>query len=440
MDSGRILQLGLSLLLQVSLTAGCRCDPAQRSGAKKKQIHSSDDSVAGVVEDGEGNLYLAGASGSFRCVVVKCDAKGKVLWQRRLEDKDDPKLKSTRCESIVLAQGGVVVAGHTRSKGAQAIVVTRFEPSGAFGWQWRLPLRVSFFTRVLLLARAQHVLVAASTSDEHHFHAIGPSGAVVRDRVYKGLGFSIRDVLSAGDDGVTAVGRYYPTPTTKEGLGQEDLAIARFDFKGDGWTRRLLGSADAEFGRAVIAVGDHLITAGHRVTTGEGAARRRRLYLTKSARKGDKVVWEKVIDAHRDVRGVGLAPGPDGQVLVIANAVKKPLHAQPKAGAQRILDTAFSTMLGQILVVGADGAVIRTEELDLGASTSLAAITRLSNGTYCVVGKVRPEEQLIRNRIQPHHKMLVLLVDSQGKVLRKQIISSETLERARAVAPDKQGD
>ena len=436
MSPGRLLRVGPSLLLLASLWGGCRCEAPKRSGAKNPQVLSSDDSAAGVVEDSAGNLYLVGASGAFRCVVVKCDAKGKVLWQRRLEDKANPLLKSTRCESIVLAQGGgVIVAGHTRGKGAEGLVVARFDASGAFGWQWRLPLHVGFFTRVRLLARPKHVLVAASTPDEHLFHSISPSGAVLWDRRFKKLGFSIRDVLPSGDGGVIAAGRLYSSLSTEaEGLGKEDLAIARFDFKGDGWTRRLLGSPEAEFGAAIIGVGDHLFTAGHRVMKTKGGARRRRLYLTKSAREGDEVVWEKVIEGHReDVRGVDLAPGQDGQLLVIANAVKKPLYARPKAGAQRILDTAFSTLVGQILVVSADGAITRTEELDLGASTALAAITRLKNGTYCVVGKVRPEEQLFRNRIQPHHRMLVLLVDQRGKVLRKQIISSETLERARTV-------
>jgi len=434
MASGRLCGVGLTLLL-VTLVQSCLCGQPDRPKGTKRPV-SSDDSAAGVVEDTNGNLYLVGASGDHRCVVVKCDARGEVLWHRQLEEKQ------ARCESIVVAHGGgVVVAGYNRSKGREGLVVARFDASGELKWSKKLPQPVGFLTKALVLARPEHYLVAASNTSAHIFRAITPQGEVAWEKRFKGRGFYIWDLLLSGDNELTATGRYHPTsPGKGQGLGKEDLAIASFDLEGGGWTKRVLGSQEAEFGRAIIATSDHLVTAGRRATKpgGQDAPSRSKLYLTKTTRTGE-IAWEKLIGRYREVSGVDLAQGKGDQLLVIANAVKKAPYKQAKAGSQRILNAALSTKVAQLIVVGGDGAVIRTEELDIGTSTSLLAITRLKSGAYCAVGKVQPEEQLFRNRVIPHHRMLVLQTDDQGKVAWKRTISSERLEQAQKPGKPKQG-
>jgi len=423
-------------VLLVPVLAGCICGQRDRPGAKARHV-STDDSVAAVVEGRGGQIYLVGASGERRCMVVKCDAAGKVLWHRWLEDSADRELRKTRCESAAAARGGgVVVVGKNQSREHPGLVVARYDPAGKLAWRRELRQGVSFLTTARVLARRGDYLVAASNQDAHLFYVITPAGEVRRRQRFDKHGFSIRDMLSSGPHEVTAVGRFYAT-RAGEGIGQEDVAIARFDLEAGTWSRRILGSKEAEFARALVAVGDRLYTAGRRVTRpgGEGAPTRDRLYVTASLKasatasgRGGEVVWEKLLGEHRESGGVGLARGAGDTLLVIANAIKRARPEHAGSGGRRILKAAFSTRLGQIFLLGYDGAVLRTEELDLGASTQLSAITRLASGEYCVVGKVRPREQLRRNRLIPHHRMLVLVVDARGKVQRKTVVASAQLQ------------
>lgn len=273
-----------------------------------------------VTEMADGGFAVAGHTLSHGrprtdAVVVRFDRAGKVLWQRVFGGPATEQLYGI----VALADGGVAVAGHTRSRGAgqSDVWIVRLDADGRRVWQRRFGGPANDRARSIAAAPDGGVVVAGFTRSrgagdgDAWLLRLDRHGELIWDSVYG----------AEGDDGAYNViplpGGGFAVAGYSQGLGREayELWVLWVDDRGwVKWERRFRrGMFAAATGLTPAANGGlYVVGLSHR-----SSSERPNVWVMHLDRYG-AFVWQKVVGGPKSDGGWGLAATADGGFVVLA--------------------------------------------------------------------------------------------------------------------------
>lgn len=228
---------------------------------------ATDDKIAAAVQLADGGFAIVGntrmtRTGGYNAWVLRVAADGRPIWRESFGGGATDQLR----DLIETPDGRLYAVGHTRSRGAGQSDL------------WLLKLDAD--------------------------------GTVLFQRTYGGAANDrVHAAVPTGDGGIVVTGF-----TASQGAGGRDLWVARFSAAGQPVWSRTLGGADHDEGFDLVALPD-----GGLAVTGHFWAGQARGYDTAVARftaDGD-VLWQRSLDRAVFDAGTGLAPAPDGGLLVV---------------------------------------------------------------------------------------------------------------------------
>ncbi len=227
---------------------------------------ASDDKVAAAAELPDGGFIVVGntrqsRTGRYDAWILRVGNDGALVWHNHFGGPATDQFRDV----VVLADGSIVAAGHTRSTGAgeSDLWLVKLTPDG-----------VPLFERT--------------------------HGGPANDKV--------RAVARGDGDEIFVTGF-----TASEGAGERDLWVRRFTPDGAPVWSRTLGTArhDEGFDLAVLADGSVAVTGHFWTDPARG-------YDVAVARlsAGGEMIWQRSLDRAPFEVGTALAPAPDGGLLV----------------------------------------------------------------------------------------------------------------------------
>lgn len=230
----------------------------------------------------DGGLFVAGVSGvkgpgKADGWVARLDPQGEVLWSRNPGVNLDDEIRSVRA----LSDGGVVVAGWTRSRGA----------GGKDAWVQRLDVK----------------------------------GAVVWDKTFGGPNDDAAASLAVAADGKIALAGF----TESSGAGHRDAWVIQLDGEGQpGWEKTFGTNGDDEANAIIAFKEGGFSVAGRTKSQGDSTAD---AWIFRLDAQGG-MLWEKIpaVDAADETKGDNSAEAltvlSDGGLAVAGWAVPKGLE------------------------------------------------------------------------------------------------------------------
>ncbi len=218
------------------------------------------DWASAVIETRDGGYAVAGytqdeAGAPYDCLVFKLDANGDLLWRERFGGS------ATDWANAITetTDGGLVVAGHTESKGAGAadFWALKLSKDGALIWERTFGGPALDYASTVAATRQGGVILAGMTASQGagkidgHVLELDASGEVVWSTTLGGAKDDwLRAVLQT-EDGYRLAGY-----TDSQGAGLYDAWILRLDLQGKLMSERTLGGTGNDWARALVRLSD----------------------------------------------------------------------------------------------------------------------------------------------------------------------------------------
>lgn len=268
----------------------------------------------------DGGFVVAGhtlSNGRLRydAVVVRFDRTGRILWQRVFGGRDTEQLYGV----VALEGGGVAVVGHTRSSGAgeSDVWVVRLDADGEIVWQRAFGGAANDRARSIAAAPDGGLVVAGFTRSrgagdgDAWILRLDRDGALVWDSVYG----------KTGDDGAFNIiplpGGGFAVAGYSQGLGADayELWVLWIDDRGwVKWERRFRRGMFAAATALTPAANGGLYVVG---LSHERSSERPNIWVLHLDRYG-AFVWQKTIGGLKSDGGWGVAATTDGGFVVLA--------------------------------------------------------------------------------------------------------------------------
>jgi uncharacterized delta-60 repeat protein len=279
------------------------------------------DGAMSVAPAADGGLIVAGrtaskGAGGTDAWLIRLDKDGEALWDKSYGGSQDDSFQSIQA----LADGGFITAGETNSKSAD----------GSNAWIMRLD-------------------VAGSMLWEKAF---GPKGEVPPRLKAPGLYGETKAVAALPDGGVVAAGF-----THEKGAGEKNACVARFDASGTLVWEKTYGGASNSLAHSIVALPDGGFAVAGRVdqkladnTTGDA-------WIFRLDGDG-KLLWEKTFGGTLVRDPVAIARMHDGG-LVVAGAPGQRLDGSRTLGGKAwVVRLSSSGDLIWERMVGEGGSVL----------------------------------------------------------------------------------
>ena len=300
--------------------------------------------ASSVVALADGGLAVAGGTkskgaGNWDMWVLRLDGSGNAVWERTFGGGEDDGADSV----VALADGGLAVAGFTASKGA----------GGGDMWVLRL----------------------------------NGSGNEVWDRTFGGGDLDLAtSVVALADGGLAVAGR-----TTSKGAGKQDMWVLRLDGSGNVVWDRTFGGGEDDWATSVVALADGgLAVAGLTASKGAGNADMWVLRLNGSG----NVVWDRTFGGSENDWASSVVALADGGLAVAG-------HTESKGAGDADM---------WVLRLDGSGNVVWERTFGGGESDEAGSVVALADGGLAVAGSTRSKGAGTRD-------MWVLRLDGSGNVL-----------------------
>ncbi|MGI9341358.1 MAG: hypothetical protein ACR2QV_00805 [Gammaproteobacteria bacterium] len=234
------------------------------------------DWASAVVTTRDGGLAVGAytqdeSGGPYDFWVIKLDADGGLLWQRRYGGGDTD-WSNAITETL---DGGLVVVGHTESKGAGGadFWVLKVNAEGEPVWDRTFGTAKSDYASTVTATRDGGVIVGGMTQAAKGFDIrvikLDDAGNIGWDREFGGAGSDWVRAIVETRSGDFALGGY----TDSQGAGLNDVWLLKLSADGSLLSERTFGDSGNEWARALVELPDGaLALAGDTYSTGAGAA------------------------------------------------------------------------------------------------------------------------------------------------------------------------
>lgn len=233
------------------------------------------DRARSIVETRDGGFVVAGATeskgaGEFDVWVLKLDARGELLWDRHFGGPGADWASAV----VETRDGGFAIAAYTQDTLATPFDawVLKLDARGERLWERRLGGAAEEWASAIAEAGDGRLVVAGHTESKGAGGAdawvfeLSPAGELAWERTYGGAD---RDYASAvtvtGDGGIVVAG-----PTSSRGAGGVDAWVARLDAAGAVVFERTYGGAADDWPRAVLPLGSGYAVSGYTMSKGAG--------------------------------------------------------------------------------------------------------------------------------------------------------------------------
>ena len=279
---------------------------------------AAEDRAYGLVHLPDGGWLLAGNSRegpglSFDAWLLRLDQRGRSLWERRFGGPDTDQVFA----AAPTRDGGVVLAGHTRSQGAgeSDLWLFRLDARGNLLWERVLGGGANERARSIIAAREGGFLVSGFTASQGAgdrdawILRLDAAGQLLWEQVLGGSGDDGAFHASPHPEGGFAVVGY------RSSDAGYDLWVLRLDEAGDKLWSRSFDRSVFEAATAVAALPDGgLVVAG---VTGIPDSLQDNVWLAGLDREGT-VRWERVLGGPARDNAWAITPRAAGGVIVAA--------------------------------------------------------------------------------------------------------------------------
>ena len=234
------------------------------------------DWASAVVATRDGGLAVGAytqdeSGGPYDFWVIKLDTNGELLWQRRYGG-DATDWSNAITETL---DQGLVIVGHTESSGAGGadFWVLKVDAEGEPIWDRTFGTAKSDYASTVTATRDGGVIVGGMTQADSGFDIrvikLDAAGRVEWDRNFGGAGNDWVRAIVETRDGDFALGGY----TDSQGAGLNDVWLLKLTADGSPLSERTFGEAGNEWARALVELPDGaLALAGDTYSRGAGAA------------------------------------------------------------------------------------------------------------------------------------------------------------------------
>ena len=354
---------------------------------------SGDELGRGAASDSDNNLHVAGftktdAAGHSDFLVVKYDAVGDIVWQRRYggnlgyNGQDE-------AEAIGLdSSGNVYVSGVTRAgAGNTDGIAIKYNSSGTIQWQNAFGGSDSDYYRGMAIDSSGNQVAVGETANSTYgswdgrIVGMNSSGSVQFQRRFGGSG---QDFLN--DAAFDSSGNSYVVGETSESSGASSIVLAKSNSGGTlQWQRYLTGSG-AEYGESVtVDSSDNVYVLGTTDTSGAGG---QDALLAKYNTSGT-LQWQRILGGSGTEYAKSVSTDTDGNIFIAGftnsdgagdyDGLIAKYNSSGTIQWQRTLGTTGSDSLHG-MTVGADGAIYVTGKTDgPGAGAEDLFLAKLPN-------------------------------------------------------------
>lgn len=250
----------------------------------------------------DGGLCIAGrtaskGAGLEDAWVLRVDDAGRLLWEQTF---GGPGIDRARAV-IETRDGGLVVAGATESKSAGEFDawVLKLDAEGRLLWDRRFGGLATDWASGVVETRDGHIVLAAYTQDEsggpYDFWVIQLDGAgkTIWKRRYGGPATDWSNAITATADGTLVVVGH----TESKGSGSADFWVVALDDDGEMLWDRTYGGRDLDYATTVTASRDGgIVVAGLTKSMGAGGFDSRVIKLDQAG----EVIWDHVFGGGAD--------------------------------------------------------------------------------------------------------------------------------------------
>ena len=283
------------------------------------------DRARAVIETRDGALVVAGATesksaGEFDAWVLKLDANGMLIWERRFGGR-----ATDWASAVVETQdGGLVVAAYTQTTADDPFDfwVFKLTADGELLWERKLGGPKTDWANAITETRDGGLVVVGHTESKGAGDAdwwvvkLSADGEPQWERTFGGVARDYASAVTATTDGGIVVAGL----TESAGAGGVDSRVIKLDTAGNTVWDRIFGGARDDWVRAVIETrdGGHAV-AGYTMSTGAGLFD---VWALKLDADGN-LLWERTFGGTANDWARALIEMPDGGLAMAGDTWSK---------------------------------------------------------------------------------------------------------------------
>ncbi|HJP04366.1 MAG: hypothetical protein CL799_12035 [Chromatiales bacterium] len=267
-----------------------------------------------IVETPDHGLVIAGATeskgaGEFDVLVIKVDAEGKLVWDRHFGGSATDWASAL----TVTSDGGVALGAYTQdeSGGPYDFWVIKLNGDGDLLWQRRYGGAETDWSNAITETADKGLVVVGHTESkgaggaDYWVLKLDASGEPLWDRTFGGEKTDYASAVTATRDGGVVVGGM----TLSAGAGGFDIRILKLDSSGNVIWDQTLGGTSEDWVRAVVETRDGgYALAGYTMSQGAGL---NDVWLVKLSDNGT-LLWERTYGREANEWARALVELPDG--------------------------------------------------------------------------------------------------------------------------------
>ena len=286
---------------------------------------SATDRARAIIETGDGGFAVAGATeskgaGEFDVWLLKLDAAGELIWDRYFGGR------ATDWASAIVetSDGGLVMAAYTQATADDAynFWVIKVDGNGELLWERQFGGPATDWASAIAEINDGGLVVVGHTESKGAGDAdmwiikLSADGEMLWDRT---VGGSARDYASAvtatGDGGLVVAG-----PIESDGAEGVDIRVLKLDASGELIWDRHFGGASADWVRAVVETRDGgYAMAGYTMSKGAGL---NDVWLLKLD-AGGELLWDRTYGGGANEWARALVEMPDGSLAMAGDTWSK---------------------------------------------------------------------------------------------------------------------
>jgi len=231
---------------------------------------ASNDAGYSIALDSSANIYICGFSTTTNALITKYDTSGVIQWQRLLGNSGNGIVGRA---IAVDTSGNVYITGEFLFSSREQIFIAKYNTSGTLQWQRRLGGATDDVGRGIAVDSSGNVYVTGGVTSQGAggndllIAKYDTSGAIQWQRSLGGAGFDVGLGITLDVSGNIYISGY----TDSQGVGGNDVLIAKYNTSGTIQWQRSLGGSGSDFVYGIgLDADENIYIAGSTASQGAG--------------------------------------------------------------------------------------------------------------------------------------------------------------------------